>query len=244
MNDLYLVFIAGLLGSAHCIGMCGGFVLAINTSRDSSRVLLHQVLYFGGKALTYTLMGAVAGLAGAAIMNAAGIRSSLSILAGVLMILIGLGLVGVIDRIRGFNRLTSFPGFKQAMAYFLNQRTPAGTLGLGLLNGLLPCGLVYGLLAKAAATGTIAGGALTMFVFGMATVPALFVLGMTGHLLRPAWRSRLNLAGGVIVILMGLLTIVRGTPAMGAVMALFHGDSHGGTHQVDEMPPSHDHMMH
>ncbi len=244
MNDLYLVFVAGLLGSAHCIGMCGGFVLAIHTSRDGSRMLLHQVLYFGGKALTYTLMGAVAGLAGAAIVNTAGIRSSLSILAGVLMVLIGLGLVGVIDRIRGFDRLTSFPGFKQAMAYFLKKRTPTGTLGLGLLNGLLPCGLVYGLLAKAAATGTIAGGALTMAVFGLATVPALFVLGMTGHLLRPAWRTRLNLAGGVLVILMGVLTIVRGTPAMGSVMALFHGEAHHGMHQVDEVAPPNDRMAH
>ena len=116
----------------------------------------------------------------------------------------------------------------------VSQRSHVGTFGLGLVNGLLPCGLVYGLLVKAASTGTVAGGALTMAVFGLSTIPALYLLALTGYLMRPAWRTRLNLVSGVLVIVLGLVTIVRGTPAMD----LFMGHDHG-THPTHEMADPH-----
>jgi hypothetical protein len=92
-------------------------------------------------------------------------------------------------------------------------------LGLGLLNGLLPCGLVYSLLAMAAVTGTMLGGALTMLVFGGATVPALFALAWIGDLLQPSWQHRLHRASGALVIVLGLITVLRGTPAMHLLMS-------------------------
>ncbi len=246
MTDLYLVFIAGLLGSAHCIGMCGGFVLAIGSSSDRTTGVMHQGFYFAGKTVTYTLLGAIAGAFGSALLMLSGFQNLLSIAAGVLMLLIGLGLIGVLDRFVGVARLAHLPAYQRALGYFLQRRTAGGTMGLGLLNGLLPCGLVYGLLVKAAATGTLLGGALTMFVFGIATIPALFVLGFTGHLVRPVWRNRLNLAGGVLVVLLGVMTIVRGTPAMDALMARLHGGGHSPTHEMHRAAPPHPgaHSMH
>lgn len=215
MIDLPLIFAAGLLGGAHCVGMCGGFVLALGTTSDGGTGLTRQTCYFIGKTLTYTLMGAAVGLVGSTVGAAfAGVQDAISIVAGGVMLVVGLGLVGVLRRVGAFGVLMNRPLFRRAARYFTRKRTWAGALGAGLLNGLLPCGMVYGMLAMAAASGTLLGGALTMFVFGIATVPALFVLGLAGHLLRPAWRHRLHVAGGAVVIVLGLITVLRGTPAM------------------------------
>lgn len=220
MIDLPLVFAAGLLGGAHCIGMCGGFVLAVGTAPDREVGLIRQACYFIGKTLTYTVMGAAVGFFGSTIgARFAGVQDAISIVAGGVMLLIGLGLIGVLRRFGRFGVLMNRPRFRRAVRYFVRKRTRAGALGVGLLNGLLPCGMVYGMLAMAAATGTLLGGALTMFVFGIATVPALFVLGLAGHLLRPAWRHRLHRASGVVVIVLGLITVLRGTPVMHMLMS-------------------------
>ena len=231
--DLPLVFLIGLLGSAHCVGMCGGFVLAISQMHGRAASLqVHQGLYYLGKTFTYTVMGALAGAFGAAFgAFVTGFQDVLSVMLGVFLVVVGLGIVGVLRRIGGLAWLARLNVISSALAFFLQKQSLAGTFGLGLVNGLLPCGLVYGLLVKAAATGTIAGGALTMAVFGLSTIPALYLLALTGYLMRPVWRARLNLVSGVLVILLGLVTIVRGTPAMDLVM----GHDHAGHEQQEHV---------
>lgn len=220
MIDFSLVFAAGFLGSAHCVGMCGGFVLAVSTAPGRTARLTRQVLYFTGKTLIYTVMGAAVGLAGTTIGSAfAGVQDAISIAAGAVMLLLGLHLLGVLGRFKGMGTLMNWPPFRAASRYLMRQDTAVGALGLGLLNGLLPCGLVYSLLAMAAATGSMLGGALTMLVFGGATVPALFALAWIGDLLQPAWQHRLHRASGVLVIALGLITVLRGTPAMHLLMS-------------------------
>lgn len=215
MIDFSLVFVAGFLGSVHCVGMCGGFVLAVSTSPSRTVSLTRQMLYFTGKTLTYTAMGAAVGLFGATVGSTfTGVQDAISIGAGVVMLVLGLRLLGVLRRFKGMGTLMNWPAFRTAARTVMRQHTAAGALGLGLLNGLLPCGLVYSLLAMAAATGTLLGGALTMFVFGIATIPALFTLAWVGHLLRPAWRHRLHWASGAVVMVLGCITVLRGTPAM------------------------------
>lgn len=220
MLDLPLIFAAGLLGGAHCVGMCGGFVLALGTTSERGASLVHQACYFIGKTLTYTVMGAAVGLVGSTVgAHLASVQDAISIAAGGVMLVIGLGLVGALRRVGGFGVLMNRPRFRRAVRYFTRKRTRAGALGVGLMNGLLPCGMVYGMLAMAAASGTLLGGALTMFVFGIATVPALLVLGLAGHLIRPAWRHRIHRASGAIVLLLGLITVLRATPAMHLFMS-------------------------
>ncbi len=219
MIDFALVFAAGFLGSTHCVGMCGGFVLAASTAPARTARRLQQLLYFVGKTLTYTVMGAAVGLAGATLGSAfAGVQSAISIGAGALMLVLGLHLLGALGRIKGIGTLMNWTPFRAASRYLTQKRSAAGALGLGLLNGLLPCGLVYSLLAMAAASGTMLGGALTMLVFGCATVPALFAVALARDLLRPSWRARLHHASGVFVIGLGVLTVLRGTPAMHRLM--------------------------
>jgi sulfite exporter TauE/SafE len=221
MIDFSLVFAAGFLGSAHCVGMCGGFVLAASTAPGRGARLTRQLMYFTGKTLTYTIMGAAVGFAGSTVGSAfSGVQNVISIGAGAVMLVLGLHLLGVLGRLKGMGTLMNWPPFRVASRYLMQQRSVVGALGLGLLNGLLPCGLVYSLLAMAAATGTILGGALTMFVFGCATVPALLVLAWIGHLgARPAWQHRLHRASGVLVVVLGVITVLRGTPAMHLLMS-------------------------
>lgn len=219
--DLGLVFLIGLLGSAHCVGMCGGFVVALTgLSGDDQRRHARGALYALGKTLTYTAFGALAGGLGAAAGHGlAGVQNALSIAVGLALVAVGLGLTGAVRRVGGAGRLAGTDAVARMLAAVLRRRGGTAAFGLGLVNGLLPCGLIYALLFKAAATGTVAGGALTMAVFGLATLPALYAVALTGTLLRPAWRARMGIAGGVLVVALGLLTLARGVPALGLLHA-------------------------
>jgi hypothetical protein len=220
MIDFSLVFAAGFLGSAHCVGMCGGFVLAASKAPGRTARLTRQLLYFAGKTLTYTVLGATVGLAGETVGAAfAGVQDAISIGAGALMLVLGLHLLGVLGRLPAMGTLMHWPPFRAVSRYLTQTCSAVGALGLGLLNGLLPCGLVYSLLAMAAAAGTMLGGALTMLVFGGATVPALFALAWIGDLLQPDWQHRLHRASGALVIVLGLITVLRGTPGMHLLMS-------------------------
>ncbi len=241
MNDLIVVFIIGLFGSAHCIGMCGGFVVAMGQLHGGSgRARAMQSLYYVGKTMTYTVFGAVAGAFGAAVGAAiGGVQDALSIALGIVIVLIGLSLAGVFSRLRALPTVPGVQALSGAIGKLLQRRSGASLFALGALNGLLPCGLVYALLVKAAATGSVVGGAATMAVFGLATVPALYILSLSSGLMRPLWRNRLSRIGGVLVVVLGLLTIARGTPARPAVMGLLHGTG-GNQEQSGTRPPEQD----
>ncbi len=244
MPDLLAVFLIGLLGSAHCVGMCGGFALAIAQGHGGARgAQVHQILYFLGKTLTYALLGAVAGGLGHVIGAAfSGVQNVLSIVLGLFLVGIGLGLLGVLKRFEGPRFMAKINKLPAIIGGLLKRRTHTATFGLGMVNGLLPCGLVYGMLALAAATGGPLRGALTMAVFGAATIPALYLLAMASFLMRPAWRLRLNRISGVLVVVLGLITILRGTPALDPIMHLFHND-HPDHHEMVE-PEPHGTMRH
>lgn len=245
MAEYALVFTIGLLGSVHCLGMCGGFVLAISgTARNARQLHLRQLAYFGGKTLTYILLGAVAGAAGAALGSLfTGFQSALSIAVGLLLIGIGVGLLGFSYRIPALDRVLQLHRLQQWVTRLLGRGSLSAVFGLGLVNGLLPCGLVYAMVATAVASGSALAGAATMAVFGLATVPALYGLGLVQSLMRARWRARLNLAGGVLVILLGLMTVVRGTPLQQRIMNGLHGshDAPAAVHAPEDAPKGHMH---
>ena len=230
MLSLSAAFVAGLLGSAHCIGMCGGFVALLGVGTDG-RVASRQAAYFLGKTGTYAAFGAVAGAAGFAL------REAFAGLGGVVAVGLGgrwwrpgwpsaawRGASGRRARAGGPPRAGGGPARRVG---------PAGAIvALGALNGLLPCGLVYGMLAVAAASGSAAGGALTMAAFGLATIPALAVTGALGARLRPSRRLWLQRLAGALVVAMGLLTIVRGAHAL----APAHGTAEAATCDVAGLP--------
>ncbi len=241
MLDLPLVFVIGLLGSAHCVGMCGGFVVALgHAQRGGPSIHVRQSLYFLGKTATYALFGAMAGAAGAAIgLALSGFQGLLSLGLGLVLIVIGLSLSGALRRLGFAERIAGrFAGARvlgEAIGRLVARGTAGATFGLGMLNGLLPCALVYGLLVRAAAAGSPLGGAAVMAVFGLGTIPALYVTGLAGtRFLSPTRRLWLNRLGGVLVVALGVLTMARGAAAFG----LMDGhDAHApGHHQILCLP--------
>lgn len=196
----------GLAGSAHCIGMCGGFAVLVHGTR--TRGTARTFAWLGGKGVTYTVLGAAAGLAGQGIHAATGTQTILTVVVGVLLVLMGLGSAGVIpERLPGLGALG--PAFSRAMGRIVARQGPSGPFLLGLLNGFLPCGLVYAALAAAAATGDAVGGATTMAIFAAATAPSLATTAWAAGRLGPVVMRRVARAGGWLVVLLGLLTLWR-----------------------------------
>ena len=214
--DLWLVFAVGLAASVHCVGMCGGFVIAITqTERPGQRFVRHAA-YYGGKTATYTVLGAICGAAGAVVTALLhDFQNVVSVVLGLILILLGVWLLGWLRFRRGAGGIPMMAWIPRLLGRLLQSTSNVSVLGLGLMNGLLPCGLVYAMLATAAATGSAVGGALTMAVFGLATIPALFAVSLTTRLAGMRWRTRVNQLAGVLVIVLGILTVLNGIPGGG-----------------------------
>ncbi len=200
-------FTIGLASSAHCAGMCGVFAVRAGTGGSPTG---RMALYLGGKTFTYVFLGAVAGLAGAAVLDTVqGAAPWLAFaVAGVLLVtgarlLLPAHAIGAGGSFLG--RLLA-PAFRAAHG----AESAGGPFALGAVTGLLPCGVVYVAALRGAATGTPLGGAAAMAAFGLGTMPILAAIGLFGaRALRMFGPARLRVAGGVILILAGGVGVFR-----------------------------------
>jgi len=223
--EIWVVFTLGLVSSLHCVQMCGPIVLSYSvalghaktgTGRRSSTLLFGHLAYNGGRILTYSALGAVAGLAGktvGVIGQLAGVSSTLAIVGGVLMLIAGLVMFGAFPAVQAFGgsffRITS--SFLRPLTSLIGSARVSGRFLLGLALGLLPCGLVYAALLRALATGSALWGAATMAAFGAGTAGALLAVGVFSSAIRAKvnrWGTQL---AAISVMAMGALLIVRGT---------------------------------
>lgn len=209
MNPLIsMAFMTGLLGSAHCIGMCGGLVSALSLTADgrNSGPLFH-LLYNLGRTLTYALIGFIVGWLGSAMV----VKSSLQDIARILLIssdlfiiLIGLGSAGLFNKLNIMSMEFSGPikGMTNAVKKLRKLPPALAALPLGLLFGFLPCGLIYAMALTAAQSADSLIGAMTMAAFGLGTIPALFLVGSAAQwfVSRKNWMLK---AAGAMVALMG-----------------------------------------
>ncbi len=217
---MVLAFTTGLVGGfGHCIGMCGPLVasaaLHASSSSPSPRSLLPrigpQLLYNSGRVATYTAAGAAMGLAGSFVEVAgrmAGIQHGVMILAGVVMVFMGLGIMGLLGNTRWLERHNSL--VLAGAGRLLGRRSVWRYLPLGLVMGLMPCGLSYTVLIGAAGTGSATSGGIMMLCFGAGTVPALGGFGLAVTYLGSTLRGRIQRAGGGLVLLMGLYYLAKG----------------------------------
>ena len=202
----------GVVGSTHCVAMCGGMVGLGAAARGPKLPLLDAprrkwTLTFAqhaGRLGSYALVGALAGGAGHFAMGSWQI--GLELAAGLLMIGLGLFLCGLLP---SFARLESLGAplwrvLRPVSQRFLPIRTPAQALGFGVLWGFLPCGLVYSALSLAVLAGSAPAGALAMVAFGAGTLPALVaVSAIVGFLRRFASNAKLRVAAGALVTMLG-----------------------------------------
>jgi sulfite exporter TauE/SafE len=214
MIELPLIFLAGILGSSHCLGMCGPFAIAIGSRGKSWRgKLARQAIYTCGRVFTYAILGAVAGYAGWRLANHSGwLRNSASVLAivaGLFLLYQGLLAAGVLRR-RAVRATATVCWGPTMLATFLHTPVWTNVFLAGLFTGLLPCGLVYGFLALAASSSNLARGVVVMVAFGLGTAPIMIVTGTGASLLSLRWRKTMYRVAAWCVVVTGILSIGRG----------------------------------
>ncbi len=208
---LYTAFILGLLGSFHCIGMCGPIAFVLPLDRTSKAKMIFQTtLYHFGRLLTYTLIGILFGIIGKG-LYLAGFQQRLSILMGIIMILTVVIPISVFNRFSITKPIYKLIGkVKQQLGLYLNKKSNKSIFLIGFFNGFLPCGLVYMALIGSIATSNAILGASYMFLFGLGTVPMMTLAVFTGNFLKVSLRNKIQKAIPIFVIIIGILFILRG----------------------------------
>lgn len=208
---LVSAFILGLLGSFHCVGMCGPIAFMLPVDRSNTFKKITQIaIYHFGRLLAYSIIGLIFGLIGKS-LYIFGFQQQLSIIIGVLMILV------VLIPQQTFNKYNfSRPVYrliskvKSALVSAMKKKSMDTFLTIGFLNGFLPCGLVYMALFATIAGGNALNGILYMAVFGLGTIPLMTTAIYFSQFLKGKARQRIQKAIPVFVILIGALFILRG----------------------------------
>ena len=217
-SSIYLIFFTtGItVGFGHCIGMCGPIVISLSLNIKDRPSLVPNLFYNFGRTITYGILGAVMG--GAAsftrfTQGIGGIQQGIMIVAGVLIVAMGVAMTGWLPTHRLFGNFT--PGSQLINKYFKKLFAHQNNLvyfPIGMLLGLLPCGPVYTAMIAAARTGMdaasalegVASGAAVMVCFGLGTIPALLILSQISNVRLLKHRDVIYKFGGVLMIAMGI----------------------------------------
>ena len=217
VSIISIITIAFLGSFGHCIGMCGGIVIAYSSTKVDSKwskttQSLAHIFYSMGRVFTYTLLGVIFGYLGGVISFSNIANGVLLLIAGVFMILAGLSLVGKVKFLTLIEHSFSKSSwYQKQFRAFLNQKSLFSFFLLGLINGLLPCGFVYFFAITSASTASPFWGGVVMFIFGISTIPALFSLGFfVGYFKQFTFRDTMIKIASIAVILYGLYTIYNG----------------------------------
>ena len=206
----WTAFTIGILGSLHCVGMCGPIALALPLNSKERRTIIFQsLLYHFGRICTYGMMGLFMGFLGWGIVLA-GYQKSFSIGFGILLIVSAIFSFSLERRMLGSRFVQRiFNWVKIRLGTLLSINSNSGAFKIGLLNGILPCGLVYVALAGAVTGGGMIEGAGYMMAFGAGTMPlltAVMILGKFHNLKLAKYRKWIPVG----LVLFGILLIYRG----------------------------------
>ena len=215
MTELPLILLGGMLGSAHCLGMCGPLALVLGMSeRSVGANFRRQCVFSVGRIFTYAFLGALAGYCGwwlskrpGALINA---QSVLGVVAGVFLITVGLLSTGLVRRLGGSPGKHGGCASAMWLKTFLTAPGFSGALLAGVFTGFLPCGLVYAFLALAAAAADLVQGGAIMATFGLGTLPMMVAAGCGGSLIAGATRRRLLHIAAWAVVFTGVVAMARG----------------------------------
>ena len=221
------VFIASLLGSAHCAGMCGPFVCFYAGADERSSAWGHFA-YNGGRLVSYLLLGAIAGALGSGVEQVGtgvGVTRAAAAVAGVLMIAWGVVTL-LVQRGFAFPSLSPVAGAQRWMAERLRDvrdfPPTARALTVGLLTTLLPCGWLYAFVITAAGTGTVRGAVTLMTVFWVGTLPMMLAIGVGVRRVAGPLRAKLPIVSAIALVVVGVMSLtgrVQLDPAMVAKRA-------------------------
>jgi len=208
---LLSAIVFGLLGSLHCVGMCGPIAFMLPVDRNNNFKKAGQVgIYHFGRLLSYGIIGLIFGFLGKG-LYIFGLQQKLSIVIGIVMILL------VLIPARYFNRFKLaqplyriISKVKSGLGKSLKKKTFDAFLSIGFLNGFLPCGLVYMALVGAIGMGDPLLGGLYMMLFGLGTIPLMTAAVYFGGMLKGAAKQKVQKLIPVFVVIIGALFILRG----------------------------------
>ena len=208
-----LAFTTGLLGSGHCVGMCGALVSGFFIrAADGGAGRAAYAAYHGARIGVYALVGVVAALAGVALVSTGllgQIQGVLQIVAGVIVILLGLEVMGVL-RTRLTVGFAPAVWLRRAFARAAASGSVRGAAIGGTVNGLMPCAMTLAMAVKATTAAGPAEGAALMVAFGLGTLPAMLLVTVIFTRLGARVRGHLLTGAAVVVIAMGVATLYQG----------------------------------
>lgn len=204
-------FIFGIVGSFHCVGMCGPIAMALPFVGSTGwQYYAGRLLYNSGRIVTYALLGALAGAFGES-LQMAGLQQTVSIVSGILILLLLVlpaAIKGKSASLLGTDKLMIW--VRQKLGYYFQKNSLGALFMVGLLNGLLPCGFVYIALAGAISAPGVTGAMLYMALFGLGTFPLMFLVSLFGKLISLKVRGMFNRSVPYIGMTLAILFIVRG----------------------------------
>jgi sulfite exporter TauE/SafE len=210
--DYGLAFMAGVLGSGHCLGMCGALVSGYFMKAGPSRTYLPYFVYQIARIFVYTLVGFAAAALGVVLVSSGvfgKFQSILQMSIGFVVIILALGILGWIP-FQGSVRLLPMNLLRRGYAESKTRGPILGAMIAGLLNGLMPCPLTFAMAVKATSATTIMEGGLLMLTFGAGTLPTMLFVSVAFGKMSAHFRGLMLKSAAFIMIIMGCNTIYMG----------------------------------
>jgi uncharacterized protein len=218
--DTAALFMLGLMGTGHCIGMCGPLVVAL--PGQTGRLTAH-LAYHAGRLLTYGVIGAAMGAVGGGLMRLASsvgaspvvwiarTQAGIACLAGLFLLFFGLSRLGFFAEPRWMAVAvpTRMPGWRHFMSTAIGRRHHRDLFLMGLMLGAMPCGLSYAAFAKALSGAHILSGACMALIFGLGTLPGLLAIGAGAGVFLRRFRKQADMLAGLMMIGMAAMLLVK-----------------------------------
>ncbi len=207
----FIAFTIGMVGSFHCVGMCGPLALSLPLSNNSFTAKVGGALIYNtGRIVTYSFFGFVFGLIGQT-ASLFGFQQWLSIITGILILLFVIIPKKFKMQSSSSTFITGlFTKLRSKLAALFTKKNQSALFIIGLLNGLLPCGLVYMAIAGAIAAGDLGKSIFFMASFGLGTLPVMWMISFFGNYVGISFRQKIRRVYPYMMILIACLLILRG----------------------------------
>ncbi|MDR1910924.1 MAG: sulfite exporter TauE/SafE family protein [Helicobacteraceae bacterium] len=212
----HIILFGFTMSFGHCIGMCSGIVVAYSSAKlqgaSRFRQISAHILYAFGRISSYAILGLIAGSIGYALTPTDNAKGIFFAFLGAILIAIGLSIffaprfLAIIES----SALVRSAWYKRFFGAMIASKNMASFCAIGILNGLIPCGMVYAAIAMALNAPNAISAAGAMALFGVATVPSLFAIGLfAGTLLSFRFRGIITKISAIFVCIMGAMTLYR-----------------------------------
>ena len=233
--DYGLAFMAGVLGSGHCLGMCGALVSGYFMNAGPSKRYLPYFMYQLARIFVYTMVGFAAAALGFVLVSSGvfgKVQSILQMFIGAVVIILALGILGWIP-FQGSVRLLPMNLLRRGYAESRTKGPLLGATIAGLLNGLMPCPLTFAMAVKATSATTVMEGGLLMLTFGAGTLPTMLFVSLAFGKMSAHFRGLMLKSAALIMIIMGCNTIYMGLSFYVADSFQQHNFIHDIKHEID-----------